>query len=174
MKLRQQHLSLVFGVLMAWAGIAPLASAQQAPPASSAPNASMHTEPWQSRCTAAGVCVAERSFVLKKGDQGQRLLTVRLQRQPEGQGTVLALLGPLGVRIPPGVRVDAIAGQVVTLPYALCASIGCSAETKLTPQAYDELIKEKPITVSFQQADGNQIVVKADLAGLGQAVGAWR
>lgn len=173
MNLRKHSLPFVFGVLLACAGIAPLASAQQAPASGSAANASMHTEPWQSRCTA-GVCVAERSFVLKKGDQGQRLLTVRLQRLPEGQGTVLALLGPLGVRIPPGVRVDAIAGQVVTLPYALCASIGCSAETKLTPQAYDELIKGKPITVSFQQADGNQIVVKADLAGLGQAVGAWR
>ena len=151
------------GVATAWA---------QAP-AGTAPT--MQALEWQSQCRAEG-CLAERTFLIRQGEQAQRVLTVRLLRRSADKGgrVELGFLGPLGVRIAPGVRVEALGPSPVTLPYAVCAGAGCSAETELDAATLQSLLQEKPLTTTFVLANGSQMVVKADLGGLKKAMEAWK
>lgn len=156
--------ALGLGAVSAWA---------QAPAAGAAPT--MQALEWQSQCRAEG-CLVERTFLIRQGEQTQRVLTVRLLRRSADKGgrVELGFLGPLGVRIAPGVRVEALGPSPVTLPYAVCAGAGCSAETELDAATLQALLQEKPITTTFVLANGSQMVVKADLSGLKKAMEAWK
>ncbi len=90
--------ALGLGAVSAWA---------QAPAAGAAPT--MQALEWQSQCRAEG-CLAERTFLIRQGEQTQRVLTVRLLRRSADKGgrVELGFLGPLGVRIAPGVRVEVL------------------------------------------------------------------
>ena len=133
----------------------------------------LQAKSWQSKCSPEW-CLSERLFLIRQSDQSQRILTLRLSKSKiADRKTQLGLLGPLGVQIRAGVKVEGMGSDAVTLPYVVCAGVGCSAEMDLTEQSMKFLLNENPLIVTFQLSNGNQMVVRADLAGLKSTVDAW-
>lgn len=170
-------LGLTLGLLVGLWGAPAQAQSQPAVQAqgAAAPASQVQAQNWVSRCQPANqgqLCLAERSYLIVQGEQRQRLLTVRLQRDADGQ-YALGLLGPLGVRIEPGVALRIGQDEPRRLPYAVCASAGCSAELPLDSATWTRLKTSGQLDVGYVLADGGQATIQAGLDGLAEALKAW-
>lgn len=126
-------------------------------------------------------------FEAIESNSGQIIVSVGLQQMEGAPKEVLAVMVPLGVVIPSGVKLavynadqwkKAAANETVELKelkttdlrFAHCLPVGCTAETEATKEIVDSLKKGAGLAVLALWANGNQFTVPVPLTGFGAAL----
>jgi len=126
-------------------------------------------------------------FEAIESNSGQIIVSVGLQQMEGAPKEVLAVMVPLGVVIPSGVKLavynadqwkKAAANETVELKdlkttdlrFAHCLPVGCTAETEATKEIVDSLKKGAGLAVLALWANGNQFTVPVPLTGFGDAL----
>ena len=126
-------------------------------------------------------------FEAIESNSGQIIVSVGLQQMEGAPKEVLAVMVPLGVVIPSGVKLavynadqwkKAAANETVELKelkttdlrFAHCLPVGCTAETEATKEIVDSLKKGAGLAVLALWANGNQFTVPVPLTGFDAAL----
>jgi len=150
---------------------------QQAQPPAAAPvvvelKASPAQPEWTKVCAKderakAEICYTTRDFVT---DKGQRVLAVALYdvKAKNAQKT-LRILMPLGLLVPPGIRIAAEKSQPVAGRYSTCSPHGCFAEAAAKDDMVAALKKGTSLTVSARNQAGKEVSFAIPMDGFGKA-----
>ncbi len=115
------------------------------------------------------VCSTTRDFV---SDQGQPVLAVAIydvRGGPQPQKMVRFLL-PVGLFLPPGIRIAVDQGQPVSGRYAICIQNGCFAEvTGVKDDVLNSMKRGTNLNVSVQNPGGREVTFQIPLAGFGKS-----
>jgi invasion protein IalB len=126
-------------------------------------------------------------FEAIESNTGQVIVSVGLQQIEGAPKQVLAVMVPLGVVIPGGVKLamytpdqwaKAAKNETIELKdlktadlkFAHCLPVGCTAETQATPEIIEQLKGNAGLAVLAIWANGNQFTVPVSLAGFGEAL----
>ncbi len=147
------------------------AATTTAPPAPAPAPAAMPTGgTWNKVCGNDSVCYVEQLALV--APQKTPILSVRFDRQGgNGRGRIV-LITPLGVslRAGGGVRLVIDAHDPITIPYEVCAPIGCLTQAVLEADSLTSFETAKALTVTYVMADGKPQAVPVNLAGLSAAL----
>jgi invasion protein IalB len=120
---------------------------------------------WALRCgEQAGCYLEQRVYVEGAGDAP--LLHVLIQSDERRGGLVLMLRVPLGILLPPGVRLQVDSGSPTDHPLHHCRVEGCIALVRLDDALHVSLEKGHEARVTFQTIDGRSIGVPVSLLGI--------
>jgi invasion protein IalB len=126
-------------------------------------------------------------FEAIESNTGQVIVSVGLQQIEGAPKQVLAVMVPLGMVIPGGVKLAVYNADQWTkaaknetielkdlktadLKFAHCLPVGCTAEIQATPEIVDLLKKNAGLAVLAIWANGNQFTVPVSLAGFADAL----
>jgi invasion protein IalB len=127
-------------------------------------------------------------FEAIESNTGQLIVSVGLQEIEGAPKQVLAVMVPLGVVIPGGVKLAAYNAdqwakaakdekielkdlKTSDLKFAHCMPVGCTAETQATPEVLEMLKGNAGLAVLAIWANGNQFTVPVPLTGFAEAHG---
>jgi invasion protein IalB len=155
----------------------PAPQSQQAQPPNSGPViVQLKPEPaqpdWAKVCeknegTKTEVCYTTRDFVT---DKGQRIFAAAVYdaKGKKAQKTV-RLLTPLGLLVPPGVRLTVDKGQPVSGRFTSCLPHGCFAEASVKDSFVAALKKGTTLNVSTRNQAGTVVTFAVPTDGFGKA-----
>ncbi len=188
-----------------WAQTAPApaapAPAAQAPAKAPAAEGKKHTQ-WVKLCDKVKVTprgkdgkkeapqektLCSTMFEAIESNTGQVIVSVGLQQIEGAPKEVLAVMVPLGVIIPGGVKLAVYSAdqwakaaknetielkdlKTADLKFAHCLPVGCTAETQATPELVDLLKGNAGLAVLAIWANGNQFTVPVSLDGFADAL----
>jgi invasion protein IalB len=126
-------------------------------------------------------------FEAIESNTGQLIVSVGLQQMQGAPRQVLAVMVPLGIIIPGGVKLAVYSQdqwakaaknekielkdlKTADLKFAHCLPVGCTAETQATPELVDLLKSNAGLAVLAIWANGNQFTVPVPLNGFGDAL----
>jgi invasion protein IalB len=126
-------------------------------------------------------------FEAIESNTGQLIVSVGLQQMEGAPKEVLAVMVPLGVIIPGGVKLAVYSAdqwakaaknekielkdlKTADLKFAHCLPVGCTAETQATPEMVEMLKSNAGLAVLAIWANGNQFTVPVPLNGFGDAL----
>jgi invasion protein IalB len=126
-------------------------------------------------------------FEAIESNTGQVIVSVGLQQIEGAPKEVLAVMVPLGVIIPGGVKLAIYSPdqwakaaknetielkdlKTTDLKFAHCLPVGCTAETQATPELVEMLKSNAGLAVLAIWANGNQFTVPVSLMGFGDAL----
>lgn len=126
-------------------------------------------------------------FEAIESNTGQIIVSVGLQQIEGAPKEMLAVMVPLGVVIPGGVKLAVYNAdqwakaaknetiqlkelKTTDLKFAHCLPVGCTAETQATPELVDLLKKNAGLAVLAIWANGKPFTVPVSLAGFGAAL----
>lgn len=126
-------------------------------------------------------------FEAIESNTGQVIVSVGLQQIEGAPKEVLAVMVPLGMVIPGGVKLAVYNAdqwakaaknetielkdlKTADLKFAHCLPVGCTAEMQATPEIVDLLKKNAGLAVLAIWANGNQFTVPVSLAGFADAL----
>ncbi len=95
----------------------------------------------------------------------QRLLNVAVGHQPQSGQPIVILTLPLGISLPPGVKVQVDKGEAFTFPVERCDSSGCIAVFPLQAGLLTALKRGSQAVVTFFDATRKGIGVPVSLSG---------
>jgi invasion protein IalB len=150
---------------------------QQAQPPAAAPvvvalKASPAQPEWTKVCATdqqakADICYTTRDFVT---DKGQRVLAVALYDvKAKNAPKTLRVLMPLGLLVPPGIRIAAEKSQPVAGRYSTCFPHGCFAEAAVKDDLVAALKKGTSLNVSARNQAGKEVTFTVPMDGFGKA-----
>ena len=150
---------------------------QQAQPPAAAPvvvalKAAPAQPEWTKVCAKderanAEICYTTRDFVT---DKGQRVLAVALYDvKVKNAPKTLRILMPLGLLVPPGIRIAAEKSQPVAGRYSTCFPHGCFAEAAVKDDMVATLKKGAALTVSARNQAGKEGTFAIPMDGFGKA-----
>ncbi|WP_036351115.1 invasion associated locus B family protein [Microvirga sp. BSC39] len=150
---------------------------QQAQPPAAAPvvvalKASPAQPEWTKVCAKderanTDICYTTRDFVT---DKGQRVLAVALYDvKAKNAPKTLRILMPLGLLVPPGIRIAAEKSQPVAGRYSTCVPHGCFAEAAVKDDLVANLKKGAGLTVSARNQAGKEVTFAIPMDGFGKA-----
>jgi invasion protein IalB len=188
-----------------WAQTAPApaapAPAAQAPAKAPAAEGKKHTQ-WVKLCDKVKVTprgkdgkkeapqektLCSTMFEAIESNTGQVIVSVGLQQIEGAPKEVLAVMVPLGVIIPGGVKLAVYNAdqwakaaknetielkdlKTADLKFAHCLPVGCTAETQATPEIVNLLKGNAGLAVLAIWANGNQFTVPVSLDGFAEAL----
>lgn len=115
----------------------------------------------------AETCYTTRDFVT---DKGQRIVAVALYDTKEkGAQKTVRILMPLGLLVPPGIRVIIDKSQPIAGRYATCVPHGCFAEAVVKDDFVAALKKGSTLTVSARNQAGKEVTFTVPTGGFGKA-----
>lgn len=126
-------------------------------------------------------------FEAIESNTGQLIVSVGLQQMEGAPKQVLAVMVPLGVVIPGGVKlavynkdqwakaaknekIELKDLKTADLKFAHCLPVGCTAEAQATPELVNLLKANAGLAVLAIWANGNQFTVPVPLNGFGEAL----
>jgi invasion protein IalB len=126
-------------------------------------------------------------FEAIESNTGQLIVSVGLQQMEGAPKQVLAVMVPLGVVIPGGVKlalynpdqwakaaknekIELKDLKTADLKFAHCLPVGCTAEAQATPELVEMLKGNAGLAVLAIWANGNQFTVPVPLNGFGEAL----
>ena len=126
-------------------------------------------------------------FEAIESNSGQLIVSVGLQQMEGAPKQVLAVMVPLGMVIPGGVKlavynkdqwdkaaknekIDLKDLKTTDLKFAHCLPVGCTAEAQATPEVVEMLKGNAGLAVLAIWANGNQFTVPVPLSGFGGAL----
>jgi invasion protein IalB len=126
-------------------------------------------------------------FEAIESNTGQLIVSVGLQQMDGAPKQVLAVMVPLGMVIPGGVKlavynkdqwekaaknekIDLKDLKTTDLKFAHCLPVGCTAEAQATPELVEMLKGNASLAVLAIWANGNQFTVPVPLSGFGGAL----
>ncbi|MGF9761426.1 invasion associated locus B family protein [Microvirga sp. 0TCS3.31] len=150
---------------------------QQAQPPAAAPvvvalKAAPAQPEWTKVCgkderTNAETCYTTRDFVT---DKGQRIVAVALYDvKAKNAPKVLRILMPLGLLVPPGIRIAAEKSQPAAGRYSSCLPTGCFAEAAVKDDLVAALKKGTTLNVSARNQAGKEVTFTVPTDGFGKA-----
>ncbi|MBD2746549.1 invasion associated locus B family protein [Microvirga sp. BT688] len=152
---------------------------QAQPPAAPAPapvlvalKASPAQPEWTKVCgkderTNNETCYTTRDFVT---DKGQRIVAVAFyDMKAKNAPKLLRILMPLGLLVPPGIRVAAEKSQPAAGRYSSCLPHGCFAEVAVKDDLVAALKKGTTLNVSARNQGGKEITFSVPTDGFGKA-----
>jgi invasion protein IalB len=150
---------------------------QQAQPPAAAPvvvalKAAPAQPEWTKVCgkderTNAETCYTTRDFVT---DKGQRIVAVALYDvKAKNAPKVLRILMPLGLLVPPGIRIAAEKSQPAAGRYSSCLPNGCFAEAAVKDDLVAALKKGMLLNVSARNQAGKEVTFTVPTDGFGKA-----
>jgi invasion protein IalB len=155
----------------------PAPQTQQAQPPAAAPvvvalKAAPAQPEWTKVCgkderTNAETCYTTRDFVT---DKGQRIVAVALYDvKAKNAPKVLRILMPLGLLVPPGIRIAAEKSQPAAGRYSSCLPNGCFAEAAVKDDLVAALKKGTTLNVSARNQAGKEVTFAVPTDGFGKA-----
>lgn len=115
----------------------------------------------------AEICYTTRDFVT---DKGQRVVAVALYDvKAKNAPKTLRILMPLGLLVPPGIRIAAEKSQPVAGRYSACLPHGCFAEAAVKDDLFDALKKGAALNVSARNQAGKEVTFTVPTDGFGKA-----
>ncbi|MBF9194484.1 invasion associated locus B family protein [Microvirga terrestris] len=150
---------------------------QQAQPPAAAPvvvalKAAPAQPEWTKVCgkderTNAETCYTTRDFVT---DKGQRIVAVAFYDvKAKNAPKLLRILMPLGLLVPPGIRIAAEKSQPVAGRYSSCLPHGCFAEAAVKDDLVAALKKGTTLNVSARNQGGKEVTFTVPTDGFGKA-----
>ena len=113
------------------------------------------------------ICYTTRDFVT---DKGQRIVAVALYDvKAKNAPKTLRILMPLGLLVPPGIRIAAEKSQPAAGRYSACLPHGCFAEAAVKDDLVAALKKGGALTVSARNQAGKEITFAVPTDGFGKA-----
>jgi invasion protein IalB len=126
-------------------------------------------------------------FEAIESNTGQLIVSVGLQQMEGAPKQILAVMVPLGVVIPGGVKLALYSAdqwakaaknekielkdlKTADLKFAHCLQVGCTAEAQATPELVEMLKSNAGLAVLAIWANGNQFTVPVPLNGFGDAL----
>jgi invasion protein IalB len=126
-------------------------------------------------------------FEAIESNSGQLIVSVGLQQMEGAPKQILAVMVPLGVVIPGGVKLALYSAdqwakaaknekielkdlKTADLKFAHCLPVGCTAEAQATPELVEMLKANAGLAVLAIWANGNQFTVPVPLNGFGEAL----
>ena len=120
---------------------------------------------WALRCGEQTGCYLEqRVYVEGAGDAP--LVHVLIQSEGRGGDPMLVLRVPLGILLPPGVRLQIDSGAPADYPLHHCRAEGCIALVRLDDTLRASLEKGHEGRLTFYTVDGRSIGVPVSLLGI--------
>lgn len=117
--------------------------------------------------TNAETCYTTRDFVT---DKGQRIVAVAVYDvKAKNAPKLLRILMPLGLLVPPGIRVAAEKSQPAAGRYSSCLPHGCFAEVAVKDDLVAALKKGTTLNVSARNQGGKEITFTVPTDGFGKA-----
>ncbi|MBB3017951.1 invasion protein IalB [Microvirga lupini] len=115
----------------------------------------------------AEICYTTRDFVTEKG---QRIVAVALYdvKAKTVQKTIRILM-PLGMLVPPGIRIMAEKSQPVAGRYSMCVPHGCFAEAVVKDELVSALKKGTTLNISTRNQAGREVTFTVPTEGFGKA-----
>jgi invasion protein IalB len=115
----------------------------------------------------AEICYTTRDFETEKG---QRIVAVALYDvKAKNAPKTLRILMPLGLLVPPGIRIAAEKSQPAAGRYSACLPHGCFAEAAVKDDLVAALKKGAPLTVSARNQAGKEVTFAVPTDGFGKA-----
>jgi invasion protein IalB len=113
------------------------------------------------------ICYTTRDFVT---DKGQRVLAVALYDvKAKNAPKTLRILMPLGLLVPPGIRIAAEKSQPAAGRYSSCLPHGCFAEAAVKDDLVAALKKGTTLNVSARNQAGKEVTFTVPTDGFGKA-----
>lgn len=126
-------------------------------------------------------------FEAIESNSGQLIVSVGLQQMEGAPKQVLAVMVPLGMVIPGGVKLAVYNAdqwakaaknekielkdlKTTDLKFAHCLPVGCTAEAQATPEVVEMLKANAGLAVLAIWANGNQFTIPVPLTGFGAAL----
>jgi invasion protein IalB len=126
-------------------------------------------------------------FEAIESNTGQLIVSVGLQQMDGAPKQVLAVMVPLGMVIPGGVKLAVYSAdqwakaaknekielkdlKTTDLKFAHCLPVGCTAEAQATPEVVELLKSNAGMAVLAIWANGNQFTIPVPLTGFGEAL----
>ena len=128
---------------------------------------------WQLRCQARNtngpaVCAAIQHVTAQEIENiGLSIIFLKHRKD-----YLLRVLAPLGVLLPPGLRIIAGPALQIDLPFIRCPEAGCIAEYALSQEEARILATGRQASFIVHSAPGEGIMIPVSLAGLGAALAA--
>jgi invasion protein IalB len=117
-------------------------------------------------------CAVVQNVIItdKNTNKSMRALTVAVGYLAADGKLRMVLTLPLGINLPPGVGFQIDEGKANTLPVETCLADGCRVAMAIDDSGRDSLSKSKAIRVTYQLANGQNLVLPIQLAGFGDAL----
>ena len=126
---------------------------------------------WIKLCTTDEQTQKEQCLVtqeLRDGDSGQLLASASL-RMGEGEQTLLIFTVPIGVLLPPGIRLQIDNAEAQTVPYTICFPNACIVRLEVDDNFVAGLKRGSQMTVSVMNAERKAIGFPLTLIGFTKA-----
>ncbi|HQZ12005.1 MAG TPA: invasion associated locus B family protein [Devosia sp.] len=129
--------------------------------------------PWGAFCTSEGrreapACQIEQRVVLS--NSGQLLTAVAVSLPRDGSAPVLVVQTPFGLFLPAGLKLAVDDKELVSLALRTCDASGCYADTPATEELMVPMKRGNTLSVTFEDAAQNKIVVPVSLNGFSAAL----
>ena len=130
---------------------------------------------WRAKCVEAGNSGQQRSSChifqdLLQKDTGKRVLHLAIGRLPDKQPLAIIITLPLGISLPPGLKI-LIDGQYQRQEALhACFANGCQAAFELEPVWLNRLTRGKQAEVIFHNIHNKPISIPVSLKGIGAAL----
>ena len=137
--------------------------------ASAAPANGQNFQDWSAQCAATEDESAARCYIFQNlvlTQNGQRLLHVAIGYSHGSTRPTAALTVPLGVSLKPGLKLQVEDGAITRIRYDRCDPNGCVGTLVLNGQLLYALKMRGKASVTFEDADGREVVVPVSLMGL--------
>lgn len=122
---------------------------------------------WTVACEAGSdgeeQCFIFQNLVLREG--GQRVLHVAVGYVPDHTGPVALFTLPLGISLPPGVKMQIDDAEPIRFPVERCEPNGCRAGLKLEGALLEAFEQGTEIKVTFHDAGRQPVSVPLSLQG---------
>jgi invasion protein IalB len=89
---------------------------------------------------------------------------------PKNKSDVMEIIVPLGLMIPPGVRVAIGSGQPIPIAFETCNQVGCVAELPIDAATGDALAHNSGGRLIVVNGAGNEVPIAFSLRGFGAAM----
>lgn len=129
--------------------------------------AGMGEPSWQRTCDQKGACVVEQSAV----SMPDKVVALHVLFDPQPNGaTRLIVSVPLGVALPPGIKLVLEGGKPVTLPFERCGPRGCAASAVMDKAAMEIIVNGKTLVMHYVVSDQASVDIPIRLEGLQDAL----
>lgn len=118
------------------------------------------------------LCHIFQNLTLK--EEGVRVLHVQVGFIPDKAHPVAIFTLPLGVALPPGIRLKVDEHEPVNFPIEVCVQDGCRAGLELTPDRLNMMKRGNKANVTFANIQRQGLTVPVSLSGFTAGVNALR